>query len=1101
MITRFSFCFLVFFSVLSLNWFASSAQNLRSANQETTTARTQPKYLLIKLKPNSRSTGTPQRQASAPFNSLQQVLAQIKTTSYRPKFPETTTISNLKPGQVDLSLWYEVQFQNLKYSFPQLRRMLLSTGMVDQVEPVYVPEVLYQPNDPLADSVTGNQYYLKQIHAYKGWDTEKGDSTIVIGILDTGTRLDHEDLIKNLKHNYADPIDGVDNDNDGYIDNFTGWDTADNDNDANAGGHGTFVSGIAAGTPDNNTGMAGVGFNCRYLPIKVFSSDENGSFGGYEGIKYAADHGCQVINLSWGGENPYSQFEQDVINYAVINKNAIIVAAAGNTPKETFFYPASYENVLAVSSVDQNDVKVASQTFNYAIDLTAPGISISTTSSTGTNTYARVGGSSMASPLVAGAAGLLRKKFPNYTARQVAEHLRVTTDNIYAVGSNNTYLEKLGHGRLNVYQALTTAQPKAVRNTENTYDYQRIYAGNVLPIIGTFENVLTPTQSLIITLSSSSPYVSVIRSTYSAGAMGSLTSKTNTAQPFQVLISKDIPANQEVSFRYGFSDGTYTDYQYFTLLLNSNYVTLKTGDLDATVTSLGNIGFNGANLKQGESVIYKNFGQMLSEGGLLVGNSPEKVSDHLRTTPPESDEDFTITQGIRFVENSKRADEEAYGAFKDRYPRVGSVGVKVKQRAFAWQNTPYIILEYQLTNTTSEPLTNLHAGLFADWDIGDYTNNAAVWDSVTRTGYTFTPDKPEVYAGITLLTDQPPTTYAIRNPASGPEAVNLADGFSNTEKFRVISNSSRQNQNTEGSNNDVSQVVGGVLPNLLTGETTTVAFAILGAEALIDLKETAQAARAKYQLLKSGPVLVKQIDSVCQGETLIIRPTGGKNFKFYADSTGKQLLNTGPGFTIPPLQQATTYYISNVDSLYESPLTAMPIVPANSPARFAFSPNPVFPGANGRVHFTDQTVGAKQWNWNFGNGTYSQEQNPTIQYTQPGKYLVTLQVTNQYGCLDSLTQTVEIKYLDYIRQWQESDILVYPIPTYDFLTIAISEGIDATQGLTISLVNVVGQQVLDKVTYQNGKQAFDLRNLANGIYYLRIQGQDGLITRRVEVLR
>ncbi|WP_158267466.1 S8 family serine peptidase [Adhaeribacter arboris] len=1057
--------------------------------------------MLIKLKSEHWSVGANRQPSSAPTNSLQQVLAQIKTSSYRQKFPETSSSANLKPGQVDLSLWYEVQYQNTKFTFPQLRRMLLATGLVDQVEPVYLPEILYQPNDPLADSVTGNQYYLKQIHAYQAWDIEKGDSTIVIGILDTGTRLDHEDLIKNIKHNYADPIDGTDNDNDGYRDNFTGWDTADQDNDPYSGGHGTLVTGIASGTPDNNTGVAGAGFNCRYLPVKVFSSDADGPFGGYEGIKYAADHGCQVINLSWGGDNPYSQFEQDVINYAVLNKNALVVAAGGNTPKEIYFYPASYENVLAVSSVDPNDVKVASQTFNYAIDLTAPGINITTSSSNGISTYASVGGSSMATPQVAGAAGLLRKKFPTYTARQVAEQLRVTADNIYGAGTNNSYLEKLGYGRLNIYRALTAVQSKAVRNTNNTYDYQRTLAGNILPITGTFENVLSPTENLQVTLSSPSPYVSIIRSTYAAGAMATLSSKTNSGQPFQVLIQEDIPANQGVTFRYGFTDGTYTDYQYFTLILNSDYVTLKTGDLDATITSRGNIGFNGLNLKQGESVIYKNFDQMLSEGGLLVGTSPEKVSDHLRTIPPETDEDFTVTSGIRFADTSKRADEEAYGSFEDRYPSNGAVGVSVKQRAFAWQSAPYIILEYQLTNTTSEPLTNLHAGLFADWDIGDYTDNAAVWDSATRTGYTYNPDNPEVYAGITLLTDQQTTTYAIRNPASGPESINLTDGFSNAEKFTVLSNTSRQNQNTEGSNNDVSQVVGGVLTDLPPGESTTVAFALLGAEGVPDLQEAARTARHKYQLIKAGPVLVKQIDAVCLGETALIKPIGGRNFKFYADSTGKQLLSTGTDFTTPPMQQATTYYVSNTDSLYESPLTAVRIVPANSQVQFAFSPNPVSPGANGRVTFTNLTTGTQQWNWNFGNGTHSREQNPTIQYTQPGTYPVTLRVTNQYGCIDSLTQTIEIKYLEYIRQWQEKDILVYPIPASEFIKINISAGMDATQGLSVSLVNVIGQSILKKVIHQTGKQQLDLSKLANGIYYLRIQGRDGLVTRRIEVVR
>ncbi|MEJ7663893.1 MAG: S8 family serine peptidase [Hymenobacter sp.] len=195
---------------------------------------------------------------------------------------------------------------------------------------------------------------------------------------DTGIRFTHEDLRRQVKYNYADPINGIDDDGDGYIDNLYGWDFSNNNNDPRANDdnvvHGTETSGVAAGQADNGLGIAGVGFNSKFLPLQIFPGTTTGAFAGYEAVVYAADHGCRVINMSWGGVGGYSRFEQDVCTYAAVNRDAVLVAAAGNTPAELLFYPASYDHVLSVSATDPADAKGRFATYSRRVDLAAPGV-------------------------------------------------------------------------------------------------------------------------------------------------------------------------------------------------------------------------------------------------------------------------------------------------------------------------------------------------------------------------------------------------------------------------------------------------------------------------------------------------------------------------------------------------------------------------------------------------------------------------------------------------------------------------------------------------------------------------------------------------------
>ena len=138
------------------------------------------------------------------------------------------------------------------------------------------------------------------------------------------------------------------------------------------------VAGVSSAKTNNSLGLAGVGFNSKFMPIKIFTSSDGFSANEYEAMIYAADKGCKVLNLSWGAAGAFCQFGQDVINYVALDKDVVIVAAAGNTPDNLDFYPASYENVLSVGATDNLDQKWSFATYSVHIDVTAPGQNVFT---------------------------------------------------------------------------------------------------------------------------------------------------------------------------------------------------------------------------------------------------------------------------------------------------------------------------------------------------------------------------------------------------------------------------------------------------------------------------------------------------------------------------------------------------------------------------------------------------------------------------------------------------------------------------------------------------------------------------------------------------
>lgn len=342
-------------------------------------------------------------------------------------------------------------------------RKLETNGMFEWVEAVSYASSFFDPNDPQVGSLD----HLLHANIYAAWDSTQGDTNVVMGITDTSFDLNHEDLQDNLKYNYADPIDGNDNDNDGYTDNYRGWDIWGNDNNVffSNDWHGTGVLAVSAATTNNGVGMSGAGFKCKYLPVKIANDATNGNTtivtaDGYDAIAYCADRDCKVINCSWGSLI-YSNDGQDVVNYAVINKDAVVVASAGNTNIEEFRYPASYHRAISVTGVHNSDQfnngVNAPFTRNDSVDVCAQGYSVMATATVGASggneVYQTTGGTSIAAPIVTATVALIRSRFPCYSAIDAMDALVSTADDIESVGTNSSYAGKIGK-RVNALAAV-----------------------------------------------------------------------------------------------------------------------------------------------------------------------------------------------------------------------------------------------------------------------------------------------------------------------------------------------------------------------------------------------------------------------------------------------------------------------------------------------------------------------------------------------------------------------------------------------------------------------------------------------------------------------
>ena len=361
--------------------------------------------------------------------------------------PDVINVSNLAPGtyyvQVSSFLGNSTNY-NLNLSATSIPVLNIPTpsgpfnsnygyGLVNAN--AAVSSTLNRSNPfPAIPDLGGTNWALDIINAPEVWNQNITGKGIVVAVVDSGVDYTHPDLDDNIWRN-AGEIAGntIDDDRNGYIDDIRGWDFVASDNnpmDLEFDGHGTHIAGAIA-AERNNFGITGVAPNAKIMPVRVLPAFGGASFNNMAaGIRYAADNGANVINLSLGNEFVPSNVVNNAIQYAN-NKGSVVVMAAGNSGVDQPAYPARNADSLgiAVGSIDVRGrmADISNRAGSRPLDyLVAPGVEI--VSTTPEEDYELRSGTSFATPHVAGVAALVLNANPTLTPAQV-EYILTTTAN------------------------------------------------------------------------------------------------------------------------------------------------------------------------------------------------------------------------------------------------------------------------------------------------------------------------------------------------------------------------------------------------------------------------------------------------------------------------------------------------------------------------------------------------------------------------------------------------------------------------------------------------------------------------------------------------
>jgi subtilisin family serine protease len=416
---------------------------------------------------------------------------------------------------IDLSGWHEIKFSGKVDVQSVVAQYKSLSGVMDaqaiSVHPIFSEPEPLQPND---------QFYSDQWHLYKikapvAWNIETGNPAVIVALLDTGVRYYQKDLggsnaspssptaiSGNMWINQAEynGTPGVDDDGNGYVDDWIGWDfvedadsagspwtcdallgedclTEDND-PRDLHGHGTHCACNVAAINNNSEAVCSAaggwgngtlepaGNGVKVMALRVGWSSLFTLMGlvdmsyAARALQYAADNGAKIASCSWGSENAGAI--GDAVEYFLASGGLIFIAA-GNDSADNPGYISTlpYDGIVNVAATDQSDCKADFSNYGAWVDIAAPGVNIWSCwhnwSDPDEDYVTNMDGTSMATPMAASVAALIWSQNPSLTAFQIKAKLLASTDNIDGLTCNASYAGKLGAGRLNAYNAVNAS--------------------------------------------------------------------------------------------------------------------------------------------------------------------------------------------------------------------------------------------------------------------------------------------------------------------------------------------------------------------------------------------------------------------------------------------------------------------------------------------------------------------------------------------------------------------------------------------------------------------------------------------------------------------
>ncbi len=665
------------------------------------------------------------------FVKQNNIFQEIKAVQINPLLKNKTNSSNIflnktseqvnsiKTAEEPLLRTYIIEYNDNSHPEDYCKYLIENFPQIEIAEPYYIDEILDIPNDPYATSQT----MLSRISAFDAWDYSKGDSSVIIGISDNGVYQEHQDLMNSIAPNWDEiPYNGLDDDENGYIDDFFGYNFAYIQDGTEADytynpydAHGTNVAGVAAATTNNNIGIAGVSYNCRFFPIKAASNQGRSIIYGYESILYAAARGLKVLNCSWGSVKPFSQIDQSIIDYAISNDVAI-VAAGGNYEdfRTEMWYPAGYFGVLGVGEVAPNDILSSSSSIGVHTRIMAPGQdNISTNNQ---NSYETLSvGTSFASPVVAGALGVIRAKYPELDPIQAIEFTRQSVDDIR---EQNYEWRDIIPGRLNLLKAMTT-NPNSIpgiqfidanySKNDGTKVQRFLKNDTVLLSVDAFNRLAEATELKFELSAYGEKNNSIIMIDSIVNRSYIDANSPLNLEPFRFFInaSQTTPVFFKVTVTK--TNSNYSDFFLFSFVPTSDYVVFENNIIKFSASDKGTIGYGSTQL-DGIGFNYKDKGNQIYDAGIMAVSNSEKVISSLFGWNNDYNDFSSVQQFLAPANNVCIID--------DSETLYDSIGIEVTQHfSLPNVNSGVAKIRVKIRNRTEEIINDLAVGYLFDWDV------------------------------------------------------------------------------------------------------------------------------------------------------------------------------------------------------------------------------------------------------------------------------------------------------------------------------------------------------------------------------------------------